>query len=50
MRQREDGKYYAIKTMKLISEEEAYALREKKEILKLKRKLKKEFIRNKNQI
>lgn len=47
MRQREDGRYYTIKTLKLISEKEAYELYEKKEILKLKRKLKKEFIQNK---
>lgn len=43
MRQREDGAYYAIKTLKLISSEEAYEIREKKEILKLKRRLRKEF-------
>lgn len=46
MRQREDGRYYAIKTLKLVSEETAYELYEKKEILKLKRKLKKEFSQN----
>lgn len=41
IRQREDGRYYAIKTQKLISETAAYEIYEKKEILKLKRKLKK---------
>lgn len=46
IRQREDGRYYAIKTQKLISEAAAYELYEKKEILKLKRRLKKEFDRN----
>lgn len=43
MRQREDGKYYAIKTLKLISEDDAYEIYEKKEILKLKRRLHREF-------
>ena len=43
IRQREDGRYYAIKTLKLISPEEAYEIKEKKEILKLKRRLRKEF-------
>lgn len=43
LRQRRDGKFYAVKTTKLISEEDAYAIREKKEIQKLKRKLRKEF-------
>lgn len=43
IRQRSDGRYYAIKTLKLISPEEAYEIKEKKEILKLKRRLRKEF-------
>lgn len=43
LRQRSDGLYYAIKTTKLISDEDAYALHEKKEIQKLKRKLRQEF-------
>lgn len=43
LRQRRDGRFYAVKTTKLISEEDAYAIREKKEIQKLKRKLRKEF-------
>lgn len=43
IRQREDGRYYAIKTLKLITPEEAYEIKEKKEILKLKRRLRKEF-------
>ena len=48
MRQKENGHYYAIKTLKLISEEDAYEIHEKKEILKLKRRLKKEFLQNKS--
>lgn len=47
-RQREDGRFYTIKTLKLISEKDAYEIREKKEILKLKRKLHKEFNRTKD--
>lgn len=47
IRQRDDGRYYAIKTLKLISPEEAYEIKEKKEILKLKRRLRKEFDQNK---
>lgn len=43
IRQNKDGKYYAIKTTKLISEEEAFAIREKKEIQNVKRKLRKQF-------
>ena len=43
LRQRRDGKFYAVKTTKMISSEDAYAIREKKEIQKLKRKLRKEF-------
>lgn len=47
VRQREDGKFYAIKTLKLISPEDAYEIKEKKEILRLKRKLRKEFPQSK---
>lgn len=47
LRQRSDGKFYAVKTTKLISEEDAYEIREKKEIQKLKRRLRKEFSRTK---
>lgn len=43
IRQNEDDTFYAIKTLKLISAEDAYEIKEKKEFLKLKRKLKKEF-------
>lgn len=43
LRQRSDGKIFAIKTLKLISPEDAYLIREKKEIQKLKRRLRKEF-------
>ena len=43
LRQRRDGKFYAVKTQKLISPEEAYAIREKKEIQSLKRRLRKKF-------
>lgn len=45
LRQRDDGKIYAIKTIKLISEEDAFAIREKKEIQRIKRKLHREFVR-----
>lgn len=45
LRQRDDGKFYAVKTIKLISQEDAFVIREKKEILKLKRRLRKEFNR-----
>lgn len=48
MRQREDGRYYAIKTQKLISEDAAYEIYEKKEIIKLKHKLKKQFAQKKS--
>lgn len=48
LRHREDGKIYAIKTTKLISDEDAYSIREKKEIQRLKRRLRKEFSRQKN--
>ena len=43
MRQNKDEKYYAIKTTKLISEEDAFAIREKKEIQKVKKKLHKQI-------
>ncbi len=43
LRQRQDGSFYAIKTQKLISPEEAYAIREKKEIHSLKRRLRKKY-------
>lgn len=48
LRQRSDGKYYAIKTLKTVSPEEAYEIIEKKEIIKLKRKLKKSFTNGQN--
>ena len=43
LRHRQDNLCYAIKTVKTISPEEAYAIREKKEVLKLKRRLRKKF-------
>lgn len=43
LRQRSDGKIFAIKTIKRITPEEAYLIREKKEIIKLKRRLRKEY-------
>lgn len=49
LRQRSDGRFYAVKTTKLISEEDAYAIREKKEIQRLKRRLRKEFTRQNRQ-
>jgi inhibitor of KinA sporulation pathway (predicted exonuclease) len=48
LRHREDERFFAIKTQKLISEEDAYLVREKKEIQKLKRRLRKEFNRSKS--
>lgn len=41
LRQRQDGLFYGVKTLKLISPEEAEAIKEKKEIQKIKRKYKK---------
>lgn len=38
LRQREDGRYYAVKTLKLISPEDAASILERKESLQLKRK------------
>lgn len=43
MRQHADGTFYVIKTLKLISEEEAYAVKEKQEIIRLRRRLKRTF-------
>lgn len=43
MRQNTDGSFYVIKTLKLISEEEAYAVKEKQEIIRLRRRLKRTF-------
>ncbi len=43
LRHRRDNLCYAIKTVKAISPEEAYAIREKKEVLKLKRRLRRNF-------
>ena len=43
MRQHPDGSFYVIKTLKLISEEDAYAIKEKQEILRLKRRLKRAY-------
>lgn len=43
MRQNKDEKYYAIKTTKLISEEDAFAIREKRKIQKVKKKLHKQI-------
>lgn len=43
MRQHADGSFYVIKTLKLISEEEAYAIKEKQEIIRLRRRLKRTF-------
>lgn len=47
LRHRRDNLCYAIKTVKTISPEEAYEIREKKEVLKLKRRLRRKF--NKDQ-
>lgn len=43
LRQHTDGSWYAIKTQKLISEEEAYSIREKQEVIRVKRRLKKAY-------
>lgn len=43
LRHRKDNLCYAIKTVKAISTEEAYEIREKKEVLKLKRRLRRKF-------
>ena len=43
MRQHTDGTFYVIKTLKLISEEEAYGVKEKQEIIRLRRRLKRTF-------
>ncbi len=43
LRQHTDGSFYVIKTLKLIGEEDAYAIREKQEVLRLKRRLKRTF-------
>lgn len=43
LRQRYDGHFFAIKTIKPISSKDAYLIREKKEILQLKRRLHREF-------
>lgn len=43
LRHRQDHRYYAIKTIKRISPEQAYEIIEKREIIKLKRKLHKRY-------
>ena len=43
MRQHADGSFYVVKTLKLISEEEAYDVKEKQEIIRLRRRLKRTF-------
>lgn len=43
MRQHSDGTFYVVKTLKLVNEEEAYAVKEKQEIIRLKRRLKRIF-------
>ncbi len=43
LRHRRDNLCYAIKTIKAISAEDAYVIREKKEVLKLKRRLRRKF-------
>lgn len=48
MRQHPDGSFYVIKTFKRINEEEAYAVKEKQEILRLRRRLKKDKIFSSN--
>lgn len=40
MKRTDEGKYYVIKTLKLIDLEEAAAIREKKELLRKKRRMK----------
>ena len=43
MRQHENGSYYVVKTLKLVDDEEAYSIREKQEVLRVKRRLKKAY-------
>lgn len=43
LRQRRDDRYYAIKTIRPITPEEAYEIREKKEVLRLKRRLHRKY-------
>lgn len=43
LRQHTDGTYYVVKTLKLVGDEEAYSIREKQEVLRLKRRLKRTF-------
>lgn len=43
LRQNRDGKTYAVKTLKPVSREDAYQIYEKKEVLKVKRKLHRQF-------
>ncbi|MCC8049464.1 MAG: exonuclease domain-containing protein [Clostridiales bacterium] len=43
LRQNRDGKTYVVKTLKPVSEEEAYQIYEKKEVIKVKRRLHRKF-------
>lgn len=43
LRQRGDGMFYAIKTLRLIKTDEAYVVREKQEFLRLRRRLRRNF-------
>lgn len=43
LRQRTDGSWYVIKTLKLVDKEEAYSIREKQEVLRVKRRLKRAY-------
>lgn len=48
LRHRRDGQCYAIKTIRPITPDEAYEIREKKEVVRLKRRLRKNFSRESN--
>ena len=43
LRQHTDSTWYVVKTQKLVGEEEAYAIREKQEVLRVKRRLKRAY-------
>lgn len=43
LRQRNDGKIYVVKTLKNISQEDAFAIRQKQEVLRVKRRLKRAY-------
>lgn len=43
LRQHTDGTFYVVKTLKLVNDEEAYSIREKQEVLRVKRRLKRAY-------